>query len=456
MQTLQYFVAEAGILVLALGLLLYSAFVPNTCRKTVTWLSIGVLGALLTWTLVSMLPATLLFNDLFIVDSHAIFSKAFLIAAALACVVLAYEYERFLTRNYVEFISFILFALLGMVLLVSSQEFMTLFVSLELVTVSFYVLVAYSRQNSKSLEAGIKYLIVGALCSAFLVYGIALYFGATGSTLLSAGAYLNPAPTLLVLSAAFLLVGFGFKIACVPFHVWAPDTYEGAPTPVTAFLAVASKAAGFFVLFRVIWSSFDSVFGQLIPLILVLASITMVYGNLAAISQTNVKRLLSYSGIGHSGFLMLALIGLGTERWETVPFPLYFYLTSYLCATFTAFLVLIVISKVTHSGNISDFNGLAKRAPFLSFAMLLALMSLAGIPPLAGFFGKFLVIGDIVDLTSAGLLSNADFNINHLPTIGGTHMGTALGWITIVAAVFSTIAGLYYYCLLYTSPSPRD
>ena len=269
--------------------------------------------------------------------------------------------------------------------LVSAVDFIFIFVSLELVTISFFVLVSFPRRNPIALEAGVKYLILGALSTAFLVYGITWIFGVTGETNLQrvAAAFSSGKIDIhaATLGAVLVLVGLGFKIGAVPFQIWVPDVYQGAPTPVTAFLSVGSKAAGFVVLLRVLQPFL--MLPNMQRLVVLIALLTVVYGNLAALPQNNLKRLLGYSSIAHAGYL---LIGVACFDGPAVTF----YLTAYLLMTLLSFAILAVVTQQAGE-EISNFNGLAKRAPFLAFAMLVAMASLAGLPFTAGFFGKFLI-----------------------------------------------------------------
>jgi NADH-quinone oxidoreductase subunit N len=269
--------------------------------------------------------------------------------------------------------------------LVSAIDFVFIFVSLELVTISFYVLVSFTRRNPITLEAGTKYLVLSALSTAFLVYGIAWIFGVTGQTNLQriADALANPATdrSAALFGMVLILVALGFKIAAVPFQIWVPDVYQGAPTPVTAYLSVGSKAAGFVVLLRVLQPFLA--LPQTQRLIVAIALLTLIYGNLAALPQANLKRLLAYSSIAHAGYL---LIGVACFDASAIGF----YLVAYLLMTLLSFAVLIIVAQQTGE-QIDDFDGLARRSPFLAFAMLIGMISLAGVPFTAGFLGKFFI-----------------------------------------------------------------
>jgi NADH-quinone oxidoreductase subunit N len=267
----------------------------------------------------------------------------------------------------------------------SAIDFVMIFVSLELVTMSFYVLVSFTRRNPATLEAGVKYLILSALSTGFLVFGITWIFGVTGDTSLlrmSSALATQPIDRIpLLFGVALVLVALGFKIAAVPFQIWVPDVYQGAPTPVTAFLSVGSKAAGFVVLLRVL-EPFLAL-SQVSRLLVVMAALTLIYGNLAALPQTNLKRLLAYSSIAHAGYLLIGVVAVAGPAVA-------YYLVAYLLMTLLCFAVLIVVGN-SAGDQIEDYAGLAKRSPFLAFAMLVGMISLAGVPFTAGFLGKFFI-----------------------------------------------------------------
>jgi len=277
----------------------------------------------------------------------------------------------------------------------SAIDFILIFVSLELVTISFYILVAYMRRNANSLEAGVKYLILSALSTGFTIYGITWIYGVTQQTNLTQIEHVLPNIPVenqpgLLFGALLVLVGLGFKIAAAPFQFWVPDVYQGAPTPITAFLSVGSKSVGFIVLLRVVqaFQTLPAVGNRLITAIILLAAATLLYGNLAALPQTNFKRLLAYSSIGHAGYLLIAVAGIGApDSGQAVVV----YLAAYLLMTLLSFLVLVIVAAHGEGDDIANFNGLGKRSPFLAFGLLVAMMSLAGVPLTAGFLGKFLV-----------------------------------------------------------------
>ena len=334
------------------------------------------------------------FWSFYTADRLAIFFKQFALVTTIFVLIMMTDYAPVVRGSFPgatpqtglgEFFALPIFTCAGLMYLVSAIDFVFIFVSLELVTISFYVLVSFTRRNPITLEAGIKYLVLSALSTAFLVYGIAWIFGVTGQTNLQriAEALTNPATDrgAALLGMVFVLVALGFKIAAVPFQIWVPDVYQGAPTPVTAYLSVGSKAAGFVVLLRVLQPFL--MLPQMQRLIVLVALLTLIYGNLAALPQANLKRLLAYSSIAHAGYL---LIGVACFDGRAVSF----YLVAYLLMTLLSFAVLIIVSQQTGE-QIADFDGLAKRSPFLAFAMLIGMISLAGVPFTAGFLGKFFI-----------------------------------------------------------------
>ena len=327
-------------------------------------------------------------------DPLAIFFKRFALVTTILVLIMAMDYAPAIRMGVPgvnpqaglgEFFILPIFTCAGLMWMASAIDFVMIFVSLELVTMSFYVLVSFTRRNPVTLEAGVKYLILSALSTGFLVFGITWIFGVTGETSLAristalATQQIDRIP--LLFGVALVLVALGFKIAAVPFQIWVPDVYQGAPTPVTAFLSVGSKAAGFVVLLRVLvpFLAFPEVGTMLVGM----TALTLIYGNFAALPQTNLKRLLGYSSIAHAGYL---LIGVVTLAGAAVAY----YLVAYLLMTLLCFAVIIVVADSTGE-QIEDYAGLAKRSPFLAFAMLIGMISLAGVPFTAGFLGKFFI-----------------------------------------------------------------
>ncbi len=386
------------VLVIGLGLVLMLAdfFVSAERRRFIGYAGIAVLGTLLVTGLGDTGVA---FNGAFVQDGLAIFFKRFFLVAAMLVLFMSAEFsDRIAAGSVAEFYSLIVFALSGMLFAASSNDFAMLFVSIELITITFYVLVSFQRSKLASLEAGVKYLILGALSSAFMIFGIALIWGTTGElnfTKLAAVAPQFVDSKIFLLGVLLVLVGLGFKIAAFPFQIWTPDVYQGAPTPTTAFLAVGSKAAGFVLLLRVLFTAFPSVTQTHIftNLLIVMSGITILYGNLCAIPQRNLKRLLGYSSIAHAGYLLLGVAALSASGQAAV----LYYLAGYLFTVMAAFLVIALVLRHLAAEDISALAGLSQRSPLLAATMTISMVSLGGIPPLAGFFGKFLLLKAVIE-----------------------------------------------------------
>ena len=385
--------------VIALGVVLMLAdfWVPAGRKKFLAYAAIAALGGLLLVSfsgdgICSVFGTA--FHGSFIEDPLALFFKRFFLVAAILVLFLSAEFSDRLV-GISEYYSLILFALAGMLFAASSNDFAMLFVSIELITITFYVLTSFQRGRLVSLEAGVKYLILGALSSAFLVFGIALVWGTTGKLNFNdlaqvSGQFLDN--KVFLFGVLFVLVGLGFKIAAFPFQIWVPDVYQGSPTPTTAFLAVGSKAAGFVLLLRVLFIALPDVTKHWADLLIVISAITILYGNLCAIPQRNLKRLLGYSSIAHAGYLLLGVAALSASGNAA----LLYYLAGYLFTVIAAFTVIALVMRHLQSEDISALAGLNQRSPLLATTMTLAMMSLAGIPPLAGFFGKFLLFKAVI------------------------------------------------------------
>ena len=365
-------------------------------------------------------------------DAQAKFFKSLTLVSGILTLLLAIDYRKILSRFTAnpdsddgtgEYYCLILFACAGMMWMASAKDLVSLFVSLELTTITSYILVGYMRRNVGSLEAGVKFLVLGALSTGFLVYGIAWLYGATGTTDLEVMSHaLEEAnPTYVLFGLSLILISLAFKIGAVPMHLWIPDVYHGAPTPTTAFLSVASKAAGFCVAIRVLEPFLESHLSDSVILILsILAGATILFGNLAAINQRNFKRLLGYSSIANAGFILLALCSWnqGGNGELSSPQVVMFYLAVYLVMTFAGFFVLVTIAKNTGSDDISGFDGLASRNPLLAFLTTVIIGALAGIPLTAGFLGKFLAFSIAI---------------------------TSSHWVPVSLGFIGVAAGFYYY-----------
>jgi NADH-quinone oxidoreductase subunit N len=391
---------------------------------------VAILGCVAAgaWLVISqrMAPFELMFAD----SAVARLVKMALLALTVCTVLLSIESK--FTEHVGEYLTLILLATVGMMLLVSSEDLLMIFISLELTSLSLYILTAFNKRNVKSAEAALKYFLFGGMSAAFTLFGISLIYGLSGSTnLLQFGHKLvageNGLDPLLLAALVMTVIGFGFKVAAVPFHLWAPDAYEGAPTPSAALIASGSKVASFFILTKLLMVGFLHAGGsagwrqheagwQMV--VAALAVFSILLGNLAAIAQSNVKRLLAYSAIAHAGYALTGLLANNGQGMASV----IFYTVTYGVTVLGAFGVVSVVEDKTGAARLADFAGLSKREPVVSFCMMIFMLSLAGIPPLAGFFGKFYVF---------------------VAAVGG---GQTLGllWLVIFAIAMSAVS-LYYY-----------
>ena len=394
-----------------IAMIVVDIVLPKNTRQDYIGLAsfVALGGLILFWLTQGSLHGTT-FNGIFVMDSLAWFFKTFFLIAMVFVLAMTKEFFKTLGERRNEFYLLLWLALIGMCLVASSADFLLLFISIEILTISLYVMTAYLKSDRLSIEAGMKYLILGALASGFFLYGISYIYGTTHSTHFDViqGFVSTHAMTPMTLFALVLIfAAVGFKIAAVPFHAWVADVYQGAPTPVTALLSVGSKAAGFIVLIRLFLGVFSAWHGQWGLALAIISAITMTYGNLVAMYQTNIKRLLGYSSISHAGYLLMGAAA-GTALGAA---GINFYLLGYLFTNLAAFLVIIVFSIATKSDEIADYAGLSRRSSLLAFAMLLALVSLAGMPPLAGFFGKFALLMAVIKSGYVWLALIAGVNI---------------------------------------------
>ncbi len=371
-----------------------------------------------------------IFNNMLAVDSFALFFKLLFLVIAALVILASVDYASKLARFQGEYYALVLLSALGMMLMAATTELISIYIALELTSIPLYVLVGFLK-DPKSTEASLKYLLLGAIASAVLLYGMALVFGVTGETQLGEIAQTVQAMSLstilanpaLILGIVLLIAGFGFKIAAVPFHMWVPDVYEGAPTPITAYLSVGSKAAGFAIILRVFYSAFG--LPEWLSLnwgltFAVLAAIGMTLGNVVALPQTNIKRMLGYSSIAQAGYLMVGLATMGVSPAADIlgRSGVLFFLAGYTVANLGAFIAIIAISNKLDSDLIQDYSGMIRRAPLIALALTLCLISLIGMPPAAGFMAKFYIFSGAVQ---HGLL-----------------------WLVIIAVINSVISAYYY------------
>lgn len=344
------------------------------------------------------------FNGMVVQDSFAAFLNVLFALSGLAGIALAYDYNKRMGLERGEYYILLMYAVSGMMLMAVAADLIVIFLALELLSIPLYVLAGFARPKPESEEAALKYFLLGAFAGGFVVYGVALAFGATGSTALSAiFAAVNAGSAnmpLLTIGAALIVIGFGFKVAVVPFQMWTPDVYQGAPTPVTAFMAVGAKAAGFAALLRVLVAALPALAADLTPVLWVLSALTMFFGNVVAIAQTNIKRMLAYSSIAHAGYIFMALVVFGSQQaivTDAVSAAL-FYLLSYAITNFGAWSVVIALEKKEGQGlELSDYAGLGRKYPGLAAAMLIFMLSFAGVPPTLGFAAKFYLFRTVLE-----------------------------------------------------------
>ncbi|WP_066639437.1 NADH-quinone oxidoreductase subunit N [Desulfolucanica intricata] len=392
--------------ILGLGILVLGLVIPKQSRNGIGYITciflLGILGSsIATWDNVGTL-----FGSMYIVDQFSMFFKQIFLISAILVVLGSMRYVNEMGSQS-EYYSMITFATLGMMVMASAGDFITFYLGLELMTIPFIILVCFRKLETKSVEAGIKYLLLAGMSSAVLLYGLSLIYGLTGTIhILEVAQVLKQGAVspLLLMSVVMIIAGLGFKISAVPFHMWSPDIYEGAPTPVTSFLAVGSKAASFAILLRVFVAALPAVWASWAPVMAILAAITIIIGNLVAFPQTNIKRMLAYSSIGQAGYILVGLITATEAGIKGVMF----YALLYVFATVGAFTVVSSVFDDIGSEEIKDYAGLAQRAPLLAAVLTFSLLSMAGIPPLAGFVGKFYLFSSIVDdylwLTFIGLI----------------------------------------------------
>ncbi len=415
---------------------------PSNRKDLLAWMSVATLGVCALVTAGSMGDRVQAFGDLVVVDGYAAFWKLLLYVVSGMTILLSIGYLKEERIDLAEFYGFVLLSLTGMMVMVSGADLLVIYLGIELMSISLYVLAGFKRFEAKSIESSAKYFILGAFSSGLLLYGISLIFGAVGSTrLVEIGAAVDARgldDSVMMIGLMLVIVGFGFKVAAVPFHMWTPDVYQGAPTSVTAFMAVASKAASFGAFLRVMLEGFGGMKPNWSGLILGLCLLTLILGNLVAIVQTNVKRMLAYSSIAHAGY---ALIGLVVAGWGGAGVSaggvssMMLYLAVYAFMTLGAFSMVAILRRGGEEGeDLDDFTGLAKRHKGAALLMLLFMVSLAGIPPTAGFIGKFYLFMAAVN---AGLT-----------------------WLAVVGLIFAAVSAFYYLRVVMVmymrEPSPEQ
>ncbi len=425
---LELFIPELSLAVTAVAIILLDLFIQR--KGLLTIISLAGLVVSAGFTIAMWGSSQTAFNNMLAVDSFALFFKLLFLGIAALVILASVDYVSKFARFQGEYHALVLLSTLGLMLMAATTDLISIYIALELASISLYALTGFLK-DQKSSEASLKYLLLGAVASAVLLFGMALVFGVTGKTQLGEIAQVLQSislPTVLaspalILGIVLLIAGFGFKIAAVPFHMWVPDVYEGAPTPITAYLSVGSKAAGFAIILRVFYSAFG--FPEWLSMnwgliFAVLAAIGMTVGNVVALTQTNIKRMFGYSSIAQAGYLMVGLATMGLSPAADVlgRSGVLFFLASYTVANMGAFIAIIAISNKLDSDQIQDYSGISKRAPLLALALTLCLISLIGMPPAAGFMAKFYIFSGAVQ---HGLL-----------------------WLVIIAVLNSVVSAYYY------------
>lgn len=421
--TLSAMPAALLLIIWACALLLIDLFVPRKWEGITAQLAaVGIIAALLV-ALVNAGDTSVTPDGMLVRDEFGTFLQAIFLLSGLIAVAQALDYIRRTGIERGEYYVLLLFTLAGMLLMAQSTNLVMVFIALEVLSIPLYVLSGFAKPRLASEESALKYFLLGAFASGFLAFGIALVYGATGSEgleriveVVRAGEATLP---LLYAGAALILVGLGFKVAVVPFHMWTPDVYEGAPSSVTAFMSVGAKAAGFAALLRVFMAAFPDIGAQWGLLMALTAAVTMIWGNIAAVVQHNIKRMLAYSSIAHSGYLLMIMPAAAAGAISPALTAGLFYLLAYAVANLGAWSVVIALEgKQARGLSLEDYNGLFNSSPFLAAAMTLFLLSLTGIPPTIGFMGKFMIFKAV---------------------IGADYL-----WLAVIGVVTSLVSAFYY------------
>ena len=385
----------AVLVVWSCALLLVDLFIPRQRKSITALLAAAGLVVALALVISQFGQEGVAFSRMVTLDGFALFLQVVFLASGLAGIALAYDYNQRLGIERGEYYTLLLLSITGMMMMSMAADLIMVFLALEWLSIPLYVLAGFVRERVESEEAGLKYFLLGAYSGGFVLYGTALIFGATGTTSLSqiATAFFNVETNLglLAIGAAMLIVGIGFKVSAVPFHMWTPDVYHGAPSGVTGFMSVAAKVAGFAALLRVFVVALPMVEAEITPLLWALAALTMILGNLAAIAQGNIKRMLAYSSIAHAGYILMALVSYAkpSVTADAVAAALV-YLVAYAFTSFGAWAVVVALEKTGYQGlQLEDYAGLGRKYPALAAAMAVFMLSFTGVPPTLGFIGKF-------------------------------------------------------------------
>jgi NADH-quinone oxidoreductase subunit N len=446
----------------ALVCLILDLWIPNGRKGVTAFLAaLGLLAALVI-AIIQRGQTAVAFNGMAIQDGFAMFLDIIFLVSGLAGIAMAVDYLKRMKIERGEYYILLMFTISGMMLMAHANDLIMIFISLELLSIPLYVLAGFARPRPESEEASLKYFLLGSFASGFVLYGVALIFGATAHTdfkgIMSAVLGNSINPVLFLVGAGILLVGFGFKIAAVPFHLWTPDVYQGAPSPVTGFMSVGAKAAGFAALLRVFVTVFPSLAVNLTPVLWVLAALTMILGNLLALVQANIKRLLAYSSIANAGYILMAFVPYGQVHVssDSIAAAL-FYLGAYAFTSLGAWAVVIALEKAEGKGLLlDDYAGLGHKHPWLSLSMMIFMLSFTGVPLTLGFWGKFYLFrtaleGGFTILALIGLMTSLVSAYYYLRVVVIIYMrpgdpevqgGTWVNFTAIVAAL--AVVGLSF------------
>lgn len=436
--------------------LLVDLFLPER-RKGLT-AGLAVLGLLISlWfnfsqPMDSSAGGATILNGMLAMDGFSIFLNALFLVSGVIGIAIAHDYLRRMGMVRSEYYGLLLFSISGMMLMAMAADLIIVFLALELLSFPLYVLSGIARQRSQSEEAALKYFLLGAFSSSFVVYGIALVFGAVGTTnllsIFQSWEEVGPRLPLLLIGSSLILVGLGFKVAAVPFHMWTPDVYQGAPTPIVAFMSVGAKAGGFAGLLRIFFTAIPNLAVDMVPVMWGLAAATMILGNLLAIAQTNLKRLLAYSSIAHAGYILMALVPFGDPAvQDSAVASALFYLLAYAFTSFAAWAVVIAMENAEGQGlQLNEYAGLGRKYPGLAAAMAVAMFSFTGIPPTLGFVGKFYLFrtaieGGFVGLALIGVITSLVSAYYYLRVVvvmymrDGEPVARSETWLNLAAAV---------------------
>lgn len=420
---------EILLTVSALLVIIISLILNQDKNKFIAYFSLGGIYLTIIATISLSDLQYFSFYETYTLDSFSVFLKLLALISTALVIISAIDYIE-IKENKNEFYSLLLLSTVGIMFLISASDLIILYLCFEFVSISSYILAGFIRKNAKSAEAAIKYFLLGAVTSCFMLYGMSLIYGICGTTNLYqiADALAKPeinislSHPIFVIAIVILLAGLGFKIAAVPFHQWSPDTYEGAPTPIAAYISVAPKLAGFAIILRIFYVSLPAAKNEWVIFLVLISILSMTLGNLVAIAQKNIKRLLAYSSIAHAGYILIGVVAIAKENLGIS--SVLIYLLTYLFMNIGAFTIAIIISMHTGSDDISAYTGLSQRAPFLSLCFTIFLLSLLGLPPLAGFIGKLFVF-------AAAIQAN-------------------LYWLAVIGIINSVVSAYYYVGIIRT------